>query len=153
MPTRSPLLDDLRDLISARLTEIGDERRRLERAFAELDGKVARRGPGRPRGSKTSRASTTTAAQPRKRRKRRGGTRADQAVKLIEDDPGIGAAKIAKSLKVKPNYIYRVLGELAKEGRVTKKGRSYYPASGDGGQVGESSSATKRQSRKRQKKG
>jgi hypothetical protein len=32
-------------------------------------------------------------------------------------------------MKIKPNYLYRVLGDLEKEKRVKKKGRQYYPAS------------------------
>ena len=31
-------------------------------------------------------------------------------------------------MKIKPNYLYRVLGDLEKEGRVKKDGRQYYPA-------------------------
>ncbi|HWO47922.1 MAG TPA: hypothetical protein VNM41_07655, partial [Solirubrobacterales bacterium] len=65
---------------------------------------------------------------PRRRRKRRGGTRADQAVKLIEGQPGISASDVAKQMKIKPNYLYRVLGDLENEGRVKKDGRQYYPA-------------------------
>ena len=87
--------------------------------------------PGRPRGSKSSAAASKAPSAatpgPRKRRKRRGGTRADQTVKLIEKSPGIGASEIAKTMKIKPNYLYRVLGDLEKEGRVKKKGRQYYP--------------------------
>jgi len=49
-------------------------------------------------------------------------------VKLVEQNPGISASEIAKSMKIKPNYLYRVLGEMEQEGRVTKKGREYYPA-------------------------
>ena len=30
-------------------------------------------------------------------------------------------------MKIKPNYLYRVLGDLEKEGRVKKDGRQYYP--------------------------
>ena len=37
-------------------------------------------------------------------------------------------SEIAKTMKIKPNYLYRVLGELEKEGRVKKKGRQYQPA-------------------------
>ena len=62
-----------------------------------------------------------------KRRKRRGGTRADQAVNLIRSQPGISASDVAKTMKIKPNYLYRVLGDLEKEGRVKKDGRQYYP--------------------------
>ena len=31
-------------------------------------------------------------------------------------------------MKIKPNYLYRVLAELQKEGRVRKDGRAYHPA-------------------------
>ena len=55
---------------------------------------------------------------------RRGGTRADQAVELITGQPGISASDVAKTMKIKPNYLYRVLGDLEKEGRVKKDGRN-----------------------------
>lgn len=131
----SNVLDEARDLVMKRLADLDEERNRLERALAELGGGKAttRRSPGRPRGSKSaakaSTTPTTTAAAPRKRRKRRGGTRADQAVSLIESQPGISASDVAKTMKIKPNYLYRVLGDLEKEGRVKKQGRQYYPGS------------------------
>ena len=74
------------------------------------------------------RAARKPAAPTKRRRKRRGGTRADQAVALIEKEPGISASDVAKTMKIKPNYLYRVLGDLEKEGRVKKDGRQYYPA-------------------------
>jgi transposase-like protein len=131
MPSTSNVLDEALDLVKKRLAELDEERKRLERALAELGGS---RRPGRPRGSGRGRgpgrppkAASTTGA-PRKRRRRRGGTRADQAVNLVAKKPGISASDIAKQMKIKPNYLYRVLGELEKEGRVTKKGREYHPA-------------------------
>jgi predicted ArsR family transcriptional regulator len=132
MPSTSNVLDEALDLVRKRLHELDEERKRLERALAELGGTITRR-PGRPPGSgkrgpgRPPKAASTTTA-PRKRRRRRGGTRADQAVALVEKSPGISASEIAKSLKIKPNYLYRVLGELEKEGRVAKKGREYHPA-------------------------
>lgn len=48
---------------------------------------------------------------------------------LIEKSPGIAASEVAKKMKIKPNYLYRVLGDLEKEGRVKKDGRKYSPAS------------------------
>jgi sugar-specific transcriptional regulator TrmB len=129
MPPTSNVLDEARQLVERRLADLDEERKRLERALAELGGK-ARRGPGRPRGSASGSASKATARGPRRRRKRRGGTRADQAVKLIEQQPGISASDVAKTMKIKPNYLYRVLGDLEKEGRVKKDGRQYYPAGG-----------------------
>jgi sugar-specific transcriptional regulator TrmB len=127
MPTTSAVLDEARELVQKRLAELNDERKQLERALAELGGKAARRSPGRPRGSKTSSTASRATVAPRKRRKRRGGNRADQAVKLIEKSPGIGASEIAKAMKIKPNYLYRVLGDLEKEKRVKKDGRKYFP--------------------------
>lgn len=143
MPSTSNVLDEALNLVKKRLAELDEERQRLERALAELGGTVTRRpgrppgtgkrGPGRPRKTAPAdapapaSASTSTAA-PRRRRRRRGGTRADQAVALVEQNPGISASEIAKQMKIKPNYLYRVLGEMEKEGRVTKKGREYHPA-------------------------
>jgi sugar-specific transcriptional regulator TrmB len=129
MPSTTNVLDEARDLVQKRLAELDDERKRLERALSELGGKGTRRAPGRPRGKKAaaSASTATAAATPRRRRKRRGGTRADQAVTLIESQPGISASDVAKTMKIKPNYLYRVLGDLEKEGRVKKDGRQYYP--------------------------
>jgi ribosomal protein S25 len=113
-------------MVKRRIAELDDERKRLERALAELGGKVTGRGgkkrrkPGRPRGSRSKKAATP--------RRRRSGTRADQAVALVQKNPGITASEIAKRMKIKPNYLYRVLGDLEKEGRVKKKGRQYRPA-------------------------
>ena len=106
----SDTVDAAADLIRERLRELDDERAQLVSALSALgDG---RRGPGRPRG-----------------RRRRGGTRAEQAVKLIESSPGISASQIAEQMKIKPNYLYRVLAELEKEGRVRKDGRAYLSVS------------------------
>ena len=131
MPSTTNVLDEARQLVTRRLADLDEERQRLERALAELGGKATRRAPGRPKGSSAS-ASANTNAKPstgtRKRRKRRGGTRADQAVSLIEKEPGISASDVAKTMKIKPNYLYRVLGDLEKEGRVKKQGRQYFPA-------------------------
>jgi hypothetical protein len=133
MPSTTNVLDEARELLERRLTDLDEERRKLERALAELGGK-AKRSPGRPRGS-ASKSSTSDGASsakassgPKKRRRRRGGTRADQAVELITSQPGISASDVAKTMKIKPNYLYRVLGDLEKEGRVKKDGRNYFPA-------------------------
>jgi Fic family protein len=136
MASTSKVLDEARDLVTKRLAELDDERKRLERALAELggSGKKAGRRPGRPRGS-TAKSSAATAKStgaakkgPRRRRKRRGGTRADQAVTLIQQNPGITASEIAKQMKIKPNYLYRVLSDLEKQKLVKKKGRTYSAA-------------------------
>ncbi len=123
--------DEARDALERTVKELRDQLNQAEEALEKLGGKATRRGPGRPKGSgrKASRGSSSKGTSaPRRRRKRRGGTRADQAVKLIEGQPGISASDVAKAMKIKPNYLYRVLGDLEKEGRVKKDGRQYYPA-------------------------
>ena len=128
---KTNVLDEARDLVQKRLADLDEERRRLERALAELGGKAApaRRGPGRPRSSGSTASTSSAGAAPKRRRQRKGGTRADQAVDLITKNPGISASDVAKQMKIKPNYLYRVLGDLEKEGRVKKDGRNYHPGS------------------------
>ena len=129
MPSTTNVLDEARQLVEKRLADLDEERKRLERALAELGGKAARRVPGRPRGS-------ASAAKPARRVIRRAANAANAAAapvptrpsNLIEKQPGISASDVAKTMKIKPNYLYRVLGDLEKEGRVKKQGRQYYPA-------------------------
>lgn len=116
-------VDEAAGLIRERIKELDSERAKLERALASLTGgREGRRGPGRPRGA------TAPSPTRRRRRRRRGGTRADQAVKLVAENPGISASEIAKRMRIKPNYLYRVLAELEKDGKVRKDGRAYHPA-------------------------
>lgn len=124
----SNTVDQARSLIEERLAELEDERKRLESALRGLGGK---RGPGRPRGSSSSSSSASASAASgsgRRRRRRKGGTRAEQAVKVITDEPGINPSQIAERLGIKPNYLYRVMNELQKDGLVIKRGRGYFPA-------------------------
>lgn len=123
------VFDEARDALERSVRELREQLSQAEEALEKLGGKATRRGPGRPKGStrKASRGSAGSGtAAPRRRRKRRGGTRADQAVKLIESQPGISASDVAKTMKIKPNYLYRVLADLEKEGRVKKDGRKYF---------------------------
>ncbi|MGZ5340738.1 MAG: winged helix-turn-helix domain-containing protein [Solirubrobacterales bacterium] len=113
MPAGSNVVDQARDLIEKRLSELDDERQKLEGALRDLGG---RRGPGRPRGSGGG----------RKRRRRRGGTRSEQALKIIQENPGITPSQIAEQLGIQPNYMYRVMNELQKDKLVKKRGRGYF---------------------------
>jgi hypothetical protein len=116
MPQASNTVDRARTLLEQRREELQRELRQIESALSGLGGRP--RGPGRPRGS----------GGPRRRRGRRGGTRADQAVKIITDNPGISVSELGKKMRLKaPNYLYRVLPDLEKEGRIRKKGRGYHP--------------------------
>jgi sugar-specific transcriptional regulator TrmB len=122
MPSVTSAVEQAASLLKDRINELEKELGRLQRALSNLtEGRQRRRGPGRPRGAA---ASTATRRRPRRR-----GTRADQAVKIISENPGVTASEIAKQMRIKPNYLYRVLGDLQKEGKVKKSGRSYTAAS------------------------
>jgi hypothetical protein len=115
-------VDRARALLEERRNELQQELRQIEGALSGLGGR--KRGPGRPRGSGAGSGTGT-----RRRRRRRGGTRADQAVKFITESPGINASDLSRKMKLKaPNYLYRVLPELEKDGRIKKKGKGYHPA-------------------------
>ncbi len=156
-------LDEKRREITDRLNELKpliDEYHRLEAAAAALDGvggaparraaptatatataaAPARRGPGRPRGSKTKArkaaaapAATTTAAPakrggPRRKAGRRkgSGTRSAQALSFVSGQPGITIPELAAKMGIKQNYLYRVLPSLEQEGKVKKQGRGWH---------------------------
>jgi hypothetical protein len=120
--------------IEARLRELREEVKKLEAAHGALTG--AQRGPGRPRGSSaSSTASTTTTTRRRAARRpgrprgrRSGGTRSAQALELVKARPGITIPEIASELKIAPNYLYRVMPGLVKEGAVKLEGKGYHPA-------------------------
>jgi sugar-specific transcriptional regulator TrmB len=120
----SDFLTEKRDEIQARLDELAPliaEHERLRRALDALDGvepsssssssrssseKGSGRGAGRPRGS---------------------GERSRQALALLREEPGLGAAEVARRIGVHPNYAYRILPGLEEQGLVEKRDRVWYP--------------------------
>jgi hypothetical protein len=144
-------LDQKRDEIIKRLRELGplvDEYHRLEAASSALEGVTGarnagsrttrRRGPGRPRGSRTNtrapvsavttRTGRRRAAGRRPGRRRGSGARAAQTLELVQAQAsGITIPELAEKMGIKQNYLYRVLPGLQKEGKVRKRGRTWYP--------------------------
>jgi hypothetical protein len=114
--------------IDGRLRELKEEVAKLEAARAALVG--GRRGPGRPPGSVSTaprrRAGRRGPGRPRGRRN--GGTRADQALELVRNQPGITIPKIAEALKIEPNYLYRVMPKLEGGGQIKREGQGWHPA-------------------------
>ena len=119
-------LEEKRREIEARMDELRphvDEYHRLEAAAKALAGASAtppssrstrpipqrssgRRGGGRPRGS---------------------GTRGNQALDIVREQPGITIPEIAERMGIQQNYLYRVLPGLAQDGLVEKQGRGWHP--------------------------
>ncbi len=108
--------------IDERLRELKAEVSRLEAARSALVG----RGPGRPRGSRTTTRRRRGPGRPRGRR--RGTTRAVQALELVRSRPGITIPQIASEIKIEPNYLYRVMPRLEQEGQVKRDGNGWVPA-------------------------
>jgi hypothetical protein len=156
-------LDEKRREINDRLAELKpliDEYNRLQAAATALSGvrgsassasaavapaAPVRRGPGRPRGSKSRKTRTTTArraaaattaasaAAPatttrrRAGRRKGSGTRAAQALSFVSGQPGITIPELAAKMGIKQNYLYRVLPGLEQEKKIEKKGRGWHP--------------------------
>jgi CRP-like cAMP-binding protein len=100
-------LDEKRREIEARLKELRPlvvEYERLQAAAAVLAGVAAPPGPRRPR--------------------------AQQALDLLRERPGLTIAEMAEAMGINQNYLYRVLPTLQREGLVSKRDHSWYPAPG-----------------------
>ncbi len=131
-------LQEKRKEIEDRLRELRPlvaEYKKLEEAAAALAGVSTE-----PKSSNGSRAASTSAAPTRRRRRakstgtgRRGrppgsGKRAQQALKLVAATPGITIPDLAKAMKIQPNYLYRVMPTLEKDGKIQKKDKGWHPA-------------------------
>jgi hypothetical protein len=112
--------------IDQRLNELGQEVAQLEAARKALIG--LRRGPGRPRGSSPPARGRASRGPGRPRGRRSGNTRANQALELVRGRPGITIPQIADSMKIEPNYLYRVMPRLAQDGQVRREGQGWFPA-------------------------
>jgi hypothetical protein len=143
-------LDEKRKEINARLAELRpliDEYTRLEAAAAALDGvgggsvstpaapsaAPVRRGPGRPKGStsapkaKPGKPGRPAGSGRRAGRRKGSGTRAAQALSIVQEQPGVTIPELAARMGIKQNYLYRVLPGLEQEGKVAKQGRGWHP--------------------------
>ena len=101
-------VDEARQLLEARASELRVELDRIEEAIRSLNGN----GSSDPGGGLTVHA-------PRR-------TRRDQALELIERNPGITIKEIAARMGLKgPHYLYRVLPSLEREKLISRKGDGY----------------------------
>ncbi len=114
--------------IDNRLKELREEEQKLIAARVALTGAV-KRGPGRPPRSSAPAAPTPAARRARRpgrpRGRRGGNTRSNQALELVRSQPGITIPQIAESLKIEPNYLYRVMPKLTSDGLVTRDGQGW----------------------------
>jgi hypothetical protein len=122
-------LDEKRKEIQARLKELRplvDEYHRLEAAEQALSG-VNGTSSGAPTPTRRRRRASGSTGSGRRGRPRGSGTRAAQAEALVKERPGITIPEIASALDMKQNYLYRVMPQLASDGKVVKSGRGWHP--------------------------
>ena len=126
------VLSKLRSDLEKRLHELEpliEEHAHVRQALDALKGagtraqRVATTAAKRPLAA----ASRGTTAASRRGRPRGTGRRAEEALKLVHRHPGITLQELAKRMKIKANYLYRVLPQLEKEGKVKKRDKGYHP--------------------------
>jgi hypothetical protein len=127
-------LSEKRQEIDNRLKELRplyEEYLTLEKAQQALAGmeQPRRRGPGRPPGSTTTRRRAASGNGRRRRRRRAGGTRGEQALSVVRQNPGITVSELGDKLGIKQkNYLYRVMANLQEDGAVKKEGKGFHAA-------------------------
>ena len=116
--------------IEARLKELRplvEEYHRLEAAASALDG-VGGNGAAAAAPRRTRRKAASTGGGTGRRGRPKGtGTRSKEALALVRKRPGITIPELADAMKIKQNYLYRVLPGLAQDGLVEKQGRGWHP--------------------------
>jgi hypothetical protein len=124
------VLSELRSSLEKRLRELEpliNEHAQVRKALDALKG-VAKRAQGTAgSAAKRSRAAkaSTTARGPG--RPRGTGGRAEEVLAHVHKQPGITIAELSKLMKIKPNYLYRVLPHLEKDGKLHKRDKGYHP--------------------------
>ena len=146
-------IDKQMDRLRARKAELQRELEQLEKIESDLEKTIedalrtigaaasgavsGARGAVRSQRRSTARKSTarkrtaTKGGAGRRGRPKGSGKRQSQAVKIIASAPGIRTSEVAKKMGIGPNYLYRLLPDLATENLIVKRGSGWYPA-GDG---------------------
>jgi len=135
----SDFLAEKRREINDRMQEIRplvNEYMRLEAAKAALDGVVpgpprAREAGDRPNGAASSHDTSAPGnGQPSRDRLRGTGSRREQALEVVQANPGITIPEIARIIGIQQNYLYRVLPTLVEDHLVEKRGRGWHLVAG-----------------------
>jgi hypothetical protein len=126
-------LDTIREQVRERMQELApliEEYRQLEGALAALEGGSSTPPPARRNGRSAGSGSGPTAdggtGGARRGRRKGSGTRANEALRLVDERPGITIPELAEAMGIKQNYLYRVMPTLAGEGKVVKSGRGWH---------------------------
>jgi hypothetical protein len=124
-------LNQIRTDLEKRLRELEplvQEHAHVRQALDALKGAGSHVHRPHRSGAKRPVAATPTAAPTRRGRPQGSGARAQQALKLVHAHPGITIAEMAKRMKIAPTYLYRVLPQLERAGKIRKHEKGYHKA-------------------------
>jgi hypothetical protein len=117
-------LSEIRDSLEKRLRELEPlikEHAQVREALDAITG-VGKRAQGTAAGAaRRSRTGKAAVAANRPGRPRGTGARAQEVLKLVHKHPGITISEMAKRMKIKPNYLYRVFSHLEMDGKVANR--------------------------------
>jgi hypothetical protein len=123
-----PQPEEAQRLIEEHITTLGEQKAQLERALGHLQGSAggeaqnaARgRGAGPGKGRQAPNPGGTGGGERAPRGARRGEVIAD-----LKANPGSKAGEVASRVGINPNHAQTILGNLVKQGVVTKEGQQY----------------------------
>jgi len=127
------LLTEIRSSVEKRLRELEpaiEEHAQLAKALEALKD-TGQHVEQAIRGSAKPSQPVPTSAAKRRGRPRGTGGRAQEALKLVHEHPGITIAEMAERMKIKANYLYRVLPHLEREEKIKKQDKGYHPVGAD----------------------
>jgi ribosomal protein S25 len=124
------VLSEIRSSLEKRLRELEPlitEHAQVRKALDALE-KAGKRAAGTAgSAAKRSRAVKANGAVRGRGRPRGTGSRAQEVLAHVHKQPGVTIAELAKRMKIKPNYLYRILPQLEKDGKLHKRDKGYHP--------------------------
>ena len=127
-----PQPDEAQRLIEEHIAMLGEQKAQLERALGHLQGSAGAaegqnvgggRGArkGRPAQKGTSAGGSNAGGGERAPR----GARRGEVIADLKANPGSKAGDVATRVGINPNHAQTILGNLLKQGVVTKEGQQY----------------------------
>ena len=110
-----------KELLRSRLSEIEKERTQLEHALRSLGPSPSH--ASRPQGGRQPRAQASAL----RRQARPRGQRESEFLAQVESNPGAKISEIAKTMGVAPQQLYPIARRLSESGKVTRKDEGFHP--------------------------
>jgi hypothetical protein len=120
--TAAAFLTDKQAEIEARAAALEEEARQLRAASAALSQLQGNPTTGAPIARRPARRKPSAAPPTRRTTGPGAGTRAQEALRLIAEHPGIAVPQLADQMGIKKNYLYRVVPGLEKAGQLRRVG-------------------------------